>query len=140
MRGGRGGPRGAPSSEARLVVKVAAERLKLFDEVVRQRTPYAVRKRAFARGRGVSADDVEREPAQPVVIAAGMRDQILRDAVEPARSDGVEPRELERIEDLGGHSLGGPVPLVDPIVMKAGTKREAIAGGAQSAERRRVGS
>ena len=69
-----------------------------------------------------------------------MREQVAGDAGQRQRADRVQPRQLDRVEDLFRGGLRRPIPPFDPIVVPSLSEGQAIANGAQAAECRRVGT
>ena len=67
-----------------------------------------------------------------------MREQVLRDAGQPPHADRVEPRVLERCEEIRGGLLGRLMRLVDARVVKSLPDREAVAERAQAADGRGI--
>ena len=63
-----------------------------------------------------------------------MRQQIVRDTLEPARPQGIEASQFDRIEEIPSRRLGRAMLPMDRASMKASPQRQAIAERAQAAE------
>ena len=87
-----------------------------------------------------SAEDLERQPPHTIVVGAWMIEEILRHAGQPSRTQRIETRQFDRIEDRGGRRFRRAMVAVNGGGMKPSSQGKAIAECAQTAERRGIGA
>jgi hypothetical protein len=108
-------------------------------ELRRQRRAHGLHQVCLVMRRGPAAQDFERKPSDAVVVGAGVRQQVARDARQPLHANGIESRTLERIEERGGGFGGRPMsPMCAGIVMTR-TDRGPVGNRPEPAQRRGVG-
>jgi hypothetical protein len=80
------------------------------------------------------AHELEGQPAQTVIVRAGIPDQIGCDTGQPLHADRVQPCLLESGVQLGAAGGGRPMCTVNGVVMKAPPQRQPVAERAEPAE------
>jgi hypothetical protein len=100
MSDGRARPAGCGFGKAWLIDETVREAIQVVDQLRRQRRPDGGRHLCLPWWRRTAAQSLEGQPPEPVLLGAGMREQILCNAGQPRDADGIEACVFKGSKDL----------------------------------------